>query len=103
MGQVASQTIENLGCIYEGLKLPVLPPLIGMNKEEITSIAKRIGTYEFSIIPYPDCCSFMLAKHPETKGEIEKILKLESLIYNRDKLIKESVEKANVERITYNP
>lgn len=103
LGQVASQTIENLGCIYEGLKLPVLPPLIGMNKEEITSIAKRIGTYEFSIIPYPDCCSFMLAKHPETKGEIEKILKLESLIYNRDKLIKESVEKANVERITYNP
>jgi len=77
LGQVASQTVENLTCAYDTSGLPVLPPLIGMNKEEIIEIAKRIDTYNHSIIPYPDCCSFMIADHPETKAKLQTILKIE--------------------------
>jgi len=102
IGQVASQTLENIRCIYEGLKLPVLPPLIGMNKEEIIKVARDIGTYELSIVPYPDCCSFMIAKHPETKADIDAIKKLESLIVDKAKLVKKSVGMATVKRVTCN-
>ena len=77
MGQVASQTIENLRCIYDASFLPVLPPLIGMDKREIVEMAKKIGTYEISIKPYDDCCSFMVAKHPATRASIEKIKEME--------------------------
>ena len=77
VGQVASQTLENLGCIYQAAKYPVLSPLVGLNKNEIIQLAKNIGTYDYSILPYPDCCSFMVAKHPETSAKLEKILKLE--------------------------
>jgi tRNA uracil 4-sulfurtransferase len=94
VGQVASQTLDNLKCVYDVASLPILPPLIGMNKEEIITIAKQIGTYELSILPYPDCCSFMLAKHPETRANIEKIEKLERLIPHLNELVKENVKKA---------
>ena len=77
LGQVASQTVENLQCIHAASTIPVFSPLIGLNKEEITTISKQIGTYELSIEPYPDCCSFMIAKHPETKGKKELIEKIE--------------------------
>jgi len=96
IGQVASQTLDNLGCIYSSANLPVLPPLIGMNKEEIIEIAGSIGTYELSVIPYPDCCSFLIAKHPKTKGNIGEIEKLENLIPDKSGLIKDSIEKVIV-------
>lgn len=99
VGQVASQTIENINCVYEGLELPILPPLMGMNKEEIIEIAKKIGTYELSIIPYPDCCSFLIAKHPETRARIEKIKTLENLISNKETLIDNCIKKANQMKI----
>jgi len=70
MGQVASQTLDNLGVIHSAAKHPVLTPLLGMDKEEIIKIAKKIGTYEPSIEPYCDCCSFMIAKHPKTKSRL---------------------------------
>ncbi len=99
IGQVASQTLENIGCIYHGSRLPVLPPLIGMTKEEIVSIAKRIGTYPHSIRPYPDCCSFMIAKHPETKGKLDEILKYEKAISHEE--VRKCADKARVERYNY--
>ncbi len=77
IGQVASQTLENLNCIYEASSLPVLAPLIGLNKKEIVELAKKIGTYEASIKPYEDCCSFMVAKHPVTRANLEKIKQIE--------------------------
>ncbi len=80
LGQVASQTIENLNLIWDKSDKIVLNPLIGMNKGEIIEIAKKIGTYEISILPYNDCCSFMIAKHPETKGKKEEIEKFEKNI-----------------------
>ncbi|HHF56030.1 MAG TPA: tRNA 4-thiouridine(8) synthase ThiI [Thermoplasmatales archaeon] len=80
IGQVASQTIDNILCIYAASNLPVLPPLIGMDKKEIVDMAKKIGTYEYSIKAYDDCCSFMVAKHPATKANLQDIEKMEERI-----------------------
>ncbi|MBN2880572.1 tRNA 4-thiouridine(8) synthase ThiI [Candidatus Woesearchaeota archaeon] len=96
VGQVASQTLDNITCIYDAAKIPVLNPLIGMNKEEIVTIAKNIGTYEISIIPYPDCCSFMIPASPETNGSLDKINEIESLIENIDDLVNKSIELATI-------
>jgi len=96
IGQVASQTLENLRCIYQASDLPVFAPLIGMNKEEIVQIAKKTGTFEYSILPYPDCCSFMIAKHPETKANLKQIIQAENNIKNQEKLIQESISKAKI-------
>lgn len=94
VGQVASQTLDNLKCVYDVASLPVLPPLIGMNKEEIIGVAKQIGTYELSILPYPDCCSFMIAEHPETRGNIDKINKLEKSIPKFGELVDKVIEQS---------
>jgi thiamine biosynthesis protein ThiI len=77
LAQVASQTLENLRLIYEATRYPVLAPLIGSDKEETIALARKIGTYEISILPYEDCCSFMVAPHPETHGRPEVIAELE--------------------------
>ncbi|MDI6721869.1 MAG: tRNA uracil 4-sulfurtransferase ThiI, partial [Candidatus Aenigmarchaeota archaeon] len=77
LSQVASQTAENLRCIYTASTYPVLAPLIGMDKQEIVDEAKRIGTYQASIKPYHDCCSFMVAKHPATHAKLPVIEELE--------------------------
>ncbi len=78
LSQVASQTLENLGVVYNAIDLPIFPPLIGMNKQETIDLANKIGTYDTSIIPYPDCCSFIASNHPETKAKIEEIKEQES-------------------------
>jgi thiamine biosynthesis protein ThiI len=68
LSQVASQTIENISCTQSRLKLPVLRPLIGLNKEEIITAAEKIGTYETSILPYEDCCVLFSPPHPVIRG-----------------------------------
>lgn len=73
LSQVASQTMENLRCIYTASSWPVLAPLMGMDKQEIIDEAKRIGTYEASIKPYHDCCAFMVAKHPATHAPLHLV------------------------------
>lgn len=80
IGQVASQTLENLHCIYDASTVPVLTPLSGMNKDEIIVIAKKIHTYDISIQSSLDCCSFMIAKNPETKARLQNIISLEQNI-----------------------
>jgi len=80
LSQVASQTLENIGVIYNSANLPIFPPLIGMNKQEIIDLAVKIKTYKISILPYQDCCSFLIAKHPETKAKLEDILKQEETL-----------------------
>ena len=86
LGQVASQTVENMRTIEAVTTLPVLRPLIGMDKEEIMDRARKIGTYELSILPHSDCCSLFMPQHPATKSrellvaEDEKKLDLEKLI-----------------------
>ncbi|MDQ6969506.1 MAG: tRNA uracil 4-sulfurtransferase ThiI [Mariprofundus sp.] len=78
LGQVASQTLANIHAIYDASDLPLLPPLIGADKEEIIALARRIGTYEISIEEYCDICSFLIAKHPETSAKREKVAMYES-------------------------
>jgi thiamine biosynthesis protein ThiI len=73
LGQVASQTIENLGAVEQVTSMPVLRPLIGMDKLEITGIARRAGTYETSIRPHFDCCSFLVPDHPATRATAENL------------------------------
>ena len=96
LGQVASQTLENLGLIHNVPEVPVFSPLIGMNKDEIINIARNIGTYEFSILPYEDCCSFMIAEHPETKGRLEEIEKFEKRI--DEKIVENVVDNSRILR-----
>ena len=80
LGQVASQTLANINAIYDASELPLLPPLIGWDKEEIITLARRIGTYEISIEEYCDICSFLISKHPQTAGKKDKVSALESLL-----------------------
>ncbi|MCI5698214.1 MAG: tRNA 4-thiouridine(8) synthase ThiI [Clostridiales bacterium] len=77
LGQVASQTAEALVVTDQSVSMPVMRPLIGMDKVDIMDLAKEIGTYEKSIEPYEDCCTVFLPKHPVTKPRLEKILKSE--------------------------
>lgn len=72
LGQVASQTMENLTCIGAAAELPVLRPLISFDKDETIAIARRIGTYETSILPEPDCCTVFQPKRPVLRGRIEE-------------------------------
>jgi thiamine biosynthesis protein ThiI len=69
LSQVASQTIENITCTGSRLELPVLRPLIGMDKEEIIRIAESLGTYKVSILPYEDCCVLFSPPHPVLRGD----------------------------------
>ncbi|MBQ7119533.1 MAG: tRNA 4-thiouridine(8) synthase ThiI [Oscillospiraceae bacterium] len=77
LGQVASQTMEALCVTENGINLPVLRPVIGMDKEEIVTIARRINTFETSILPYEDCCTVFTPKHPRTKPKLEYIIEEE--------------------------
>jgi len=80
LGQVASQTLANIHAIYDATDLPLLPPLIGMDKEEIIRIGEKIGTFAISIEEYCDICAYMIDKHPETSGKREEVARLESLL-----------------------
>ncbi|MEK7131641.1 MAG: tRNA uracil 4-sulfurtransferase ThiI [Patescibacteria group bacterium] len=82
LGQVASQTLENMAVIAEASNLLKLTPLIGTNKKDIIDLARKIGTLDISNRPYEDCCSLFVAKHPETKTRLNDVLKYEKLIDN---------------------
>jgi len=73
VGQVASQTMENLAVIHRVAELPVLQPLIGLTKHEIVQRARAIGTYPISIQPFPDCCTLFQPRHPETHARLERV------------------------------
>lgn len=90
VGQVASQTIWALSVTDAVANLPVFRPCIGLDKEEIVQIARRIGTFETSILPYEDCCTVFTPKHPTTRPNMENILKSESHI-PFDELVDEAV------------
>ena len=93
LGQVASQTAEALVVTDQSVELPVMRPLIGMDKVEIMDMAREIGTYEKSIEPYEDCCTVFLPKHPVTKPKLERILNSESRL-DVDRLVEMAVNSA---------
>ncbi|MGH7472684.1 MAG: tRNA sulfurtransferase, partial [Candidatus Methylomirabilales bacterium] len=100
LGQVASQTLENLTVIEEAVRLPVLRPLIGMDKEEISAQARGIGTYEISIQPDQDCCTLFVPRHPATRATLEEIDRAE-LTLDIGRLVKMSVERAEYEECAF--
>ncbi len=91
LGQVASQTMAALGVTEDGITLPVLRPLIGMDKVEIIHMAQRIGTYETSILPYEDCCTVFTPRHPATQPRAEDVRAAEAAL-DVEKLIAKSLE-----------
>ncbi len=91
IGQVASQTAEALVVTDASVQMPVMRPLIAMDKVDIMDIAKEIGTYETSILPYEDCCTVFLPKHPSTKPKLPRILESESHL-DVDALVEAALE-----------
>ena len=100
LGQVASQTPENLSVIEEAAELPLLRPLIGMDKLEITDQAQRIGTFMTSIEPDQDCCSLFVPPHPSTKTRIEDIRRIERTL-DVGALVKQGLDKVESSDFTY--
>ena len=98
VGQVASQTIPAIACTDAVAELPVFRPVIGMDKEEIIAIARRIDTFETSIQPYEDCCTVFTPRHPRTRPRIAEIEAAEAALAV-DELVKEAVEGVRVVRI----
>lgn len=97
LGQVASQTMEAMTVTGAVVDIPVFMPLIGMDKEEIVTISRKIGTFDTSVLPYEDCCTVFTPKHPKTKPTLGQLLHAESKL-DREALIAQALE--NVEKIT---
>ncbi len=98
LGQVASQTIENMTIIHKSTNYPVFAPLIGMDKQEIIEVAKKIGTFNLSIMPYADCCSYMIAEHPSTKTEFNALKGLEKKM-RMPKIVKDALKGKTIVKI----
>ncbi len=93
IGQVASQTMQSLAATNEVCTLPVYRPLIGFDKQEIIDVSEKIGTYETSILPFEDCCTIFVAKHPVTKPNLNIIKRSEQKLEEKiDALIQEAID-----------
>lgn len=98
IGQVASQTVQSLAVTNEVCTLPVFRPLIGFDKMEIVNISEKIGTYETSILPYEDCCTIFVAKHPVTKPNLNIIKRHEENLKEKiDELVQQALDSDVVE------
>ena len=97
LGQVASQTMDALAVSGDVTDLPVLRPVIGMDKEEIVRIARHIGTMDTSILPYEDCCTVFTPKHPKTKPILEEVIAAQNS-FDFEPLIQKAVEETEVKR-----
>lgn len=91
IGQVASQTMNALAVTDDAVSMPVFRPVIGMDKEEIVEIARRIDTFETSILPYEDCCTVFTPKHPSTKPHINKVVRAQEAL-DIEKLIQDAID-----------
>lgn len=100
LGQVASQTPQNLCAIEEAAELPILRPLIGMDKREIIDEARRIGTYETSIEPDQDCCKLFVPPHPSTKTRIDDVRRIERVL-DISGLVKRGLEQAELSEFSF--
>jgi thiamine biosynthesis protein ThiI len=98
LGQVASQTLESMYTINNVTNMPILRPLVAMDKVDIMDIAQKIGTYETSILPYEDCCTIFLPKNPKTRPKVEEAQELEQKL-DIDGLIEEAL--AKTERLVF--
>ena len=101
VGQVASQTLKSMEVINESIKKPVLRPVCCFDKLEIIDIARKIGTYDISTLPYEDCCTIFVPKHPVIHPDLKAAIEYEKLI-NKDELIYEAVKNENIIKINSN-
>ena len=95
IGQVASQTLENMKAAEQGIEMLIIRPLACQDKESIVRKAKEIGTYEISILPHDDCCSRFIPAHPETKADIKDVLKEERKI-NIQKMVEKAIKEMKI-------
>ncbi len=98
LGQVASQTIENMAAVEAVASLPVLRPLIGLDKQQIINIARMAGTFELSIQPHFDCCSFLMPENPATKSHADELHAAEAQL-DVTTLVNDALERTEVFRI----
>jgi thiamine biosynthesis protein ThiI len=98
LSQVASQTIENIACTESRVKIPILRPLIGMDKDQIIRLAESIGSYKTSILPYQDCCVLFSPPHPVLRGNPDEANRLYADLETKD-LIAEALKTCEVEKI----
>jgi thiamine biosynthesis protein ThiI len=96
LGQVASQTLENLATIEDVADRPVLRPVISFDKAEIVALAKRIGTYEISIAPFEDCCSLFVPRHPVTKGRVIDMVNAEAGVPGWSALLERAIAEREI-------
>ncbi len=100
LGQVASQTPQNICAIENAAELPILRPLIGMDKREIVDEARRLGTYETSIEPDQDCCKLFVPPHPSTKTRLDDVLRVERML-DIASLVKRGIEQAELTELSF--
>ena len=96
IGQVASQTMESLVVTDNAVNMPVFRPCIGMDKEEIVTISKKIDTYETSILPFEDCCTIFVPKHPKTKPNVSEIEEAEKLLTDPEGMMDKAIEESEL-------
>ncbi|MDD5836208.1 MAG: tRNA 4-thiouridine(8) synthase ThiI [bacterium] len=101
IGQVASQTLNSMNCINEVIKIPVIRPVACFDKLEIIDLAKKIGTYDTSILPYEDCCTIFVPKHPVINPVLSKCYEYEELINYKD-MIYRAIKNEDVVKVTVN-
>lgn len=94
LGQVASQTMLALGCTDDAAELPVFRPCIGMDKDEIIAISRKIDTFDISIQPFDDCCTVFTPRHPRTRPKLEDVIKIESAV-DWQPMIVDAIENTN--------
>ena len=100
IGQVASQTLENISVIAAATDLPILRPLVGMDKEEIVAEAIRLGTYEISVVPDQDCCQLFTPKHPATRATRFAVEEAESHL-PIETMVAEAAAQAEIENLSF--
>ena len=98
LGQVASQTIYALGCTDEATDMVVFRPLIGMDKEEIIKISRKIDTFDISIEPYEDCCTVFTPKHPRTRPVLKYVKEAQSKV-DFEPMIQQALENLKITEI----
>jgi len=100
LGQVASQTMEAMTVTGAVVDIPIFMPLVGMDKEEIVTIARKIGTMETSVLPYEDCCTVFTPKHPKTKPTLGQVINAEKNL-DRQALIERALENIEKYKVEY--
>ena len=101
LGQVASQTMEAMTVTGAVVDIPIFMPLVGMDKEEIVRIARKIGTMETAVLPYEDCCTVFTPKHPKTKPTLGQLINAEKKL-DREALIQEALSSVEKIAVRYN-